>query len=250
MRKFYTALVYLVMFCIAPRWANAQEVLPETVEVRVIVPDGSGAPPVIATRETAIMPGGTRCGQPKVAPNPNTVNPTQVAMDDPFAGASVDCVVPMPTGIPDGGNYLAYALYHSSNCILDDGVTRGPCNSAYSNYTESFSVVSQPPPDPCAGAVVLAVGDWTRSAGAATLGRVLFSLGGSAKPVTLVIVRLGKQGSTPQEMDRLTGNDLRKVAGSYFRLPLSKGSYLLSVEAQDANGCSDGGSRPMTIDVK
>lgn len=245
MKLFIRAAIYLLMFLAAPAWSRGQGLPPESVEVRVVhMTDGYPDSPVLASRETAIMPGSSRCGQLKTGGGTVT-NPTQVSMDDPFAGPSLDCVVPMPLGIPDGAGYVAYALYHASNCQLEDG-SHGPCMSGYSNYTETFTVATQPQPDPCAGAVVVAVGDWTRTAAPATLGRVLFSLLSSKKPVTLVIVKLDGV-----ETDRLTGSDLRKTAGSYFQLPLSKKAYQLTVEAQDAVGCSDGGAaRPMTIVVQ
>lgn len=63
--------------------------------------------------------------------------------------------------------------------------------------------------------------------------------------MTTLIVRLDSV-----QQDRLTGSDLRKVAGSYFQLPLRRGSYALTVEAQDATGCSDGSNRPMTVVVQ
>jgi hypothetical protein len=75
--------------------------------------------------------------------------------------------------------------------------------------------------------------------------RVLFSLTASQKPVTTVITRLNGV-----EQDRLTGEDLRKVAGAYFQLPLGRASYALTVEARDATGCSDGAARPMTVVVQ
>lgn len=76
-------------------------------------------------------------------------------------------------------------------------------------------------------------------------GRVTFSLLRSRNPVTLLIVRFDGV-----EQDRLVGDDLRKVAGSYFTVPLRPGSYMLSVEARDPGGCSDGATRPMTVVVQ
>lgn len=52
------------------------------------------------------------------------------------------------------------------------------------------------------------------------------------------------------ELDRLTGSDLRKVAGSYFYVGLRRGSFTLTVEAQDSAGCSAGAARPMTVVVQ
>lgn len=63
--------------------------------------------------------------------------------------------------------------------------------------------------------------------------------------MTIVIVKFNNV-----EQDRLTGSDLRKVAGSYFNVGATRGSYALSVEARDAEGCTDGATRPMTVVVK
>lgn len=63
--------------------------------------------------------------------------------------------------------------------------------------------------------------------------------------VTTVIVTLNGV-----EQERLTGLDLRTVAGSYFSVPPQMGIYQLEVEAVDANGCSDVSDRSMTVTVK
>lgn len=63
--------------------------------------------------------------------------------------------------------------------------------------------------------------------------------------MTIVIVKFNNV-----ETDRLTGSDLRKVSGSYFNVGPTRGSFALSVEARDAQGCSDGATRPMTVNVK
>lgn len=89
------------------------------------------------------------------------------------------------------------------------------------------------------------MGEWTRTVPVAGNGRVTYSLLSSTSPVTTLIVRFNGQ-----ERDRLTGSDLRKVAGSYFSAGLSRGSFALSVEALDAEGCSDGATRPMTVVVQ
>lgn len=89
------------------------------------------------------------------------------------------------------------------------------------------------------------VGEWTRSVSAGANGRVSYALLNSRNAVTLLIVRFNGV-----ERDRLTGSDLRKVAGSYFAVGQVRGSYTLTVEVQDGQGCSDGASRPMTVNVK
>lgn len=89
------------------------------------------------------------------------------------------------------------------------------------------------------------MGDWTRNVQATGNGRVTYTLLASRDPVTTLIVRFNNV-----ERDRLTGSDLRKVAGSYFNVGAVRGSYLLTVEAQTAAGCSDGATRPMTVNVK
>ena len=94
-------------------------------------------------------------------------------------------------------------------------------------------------------AVKLDVGDWTRNVSVNANGRVSYSLLNSRNPVTTLIVRFNGM-----ERDRLTGSDLKKVAGSYFSVGSTRGMFSLTVEAQDAMGCSDGASRPMTVNVK
>ncbi len=98
-----------------------------------------------------------------------------------------------------------------------------------------------------APAVVINVGDWTKQAKPGNSARVQFSLTQSRHAVTRTIVRLN--GVIVDHGD-LPHIDARWTSGVYFTLPLVRGDYLLTVEAQDANGCSDGASRPMTIAVK
>lgn len=76
-------------------------------------------------------------------------------------------------------------------------------------------------------------------------GRVSFALLNSRNPVTELIVRFNGV-----EMDRLTGSNLRNVAGSYFAVGGTRGSFALTVEARDAAGCADGATRPMTVNVR
>ena len=72
-----------------------------------------------------------------------------------------------------------------------------------------------------------------------------YSLLQSKTPVTILVVKLDGV-----EQDRVTGSDLKKIAGSYFTAPKVRGSYMLTVEAITAAGCSDGATRPMTVVVK
>lgn len=103
-----------------------------------------------------------------------------------------------------------------------------------------------PPPDPCpAGAVSVLVGDWTRSVSLGAFGRVTYNLQLSTTIVTTIVVKFNGV-----ERDRLTGSDLRNVAGSYFRVPTIRGSYPLVIEAHTAAGCIAVASRPMTVNVK
>ena len=72
-----------------------------------------------------------------------------------------------------------------------------------------------------------------------------YSLLSSRSPVVELVVKFNGV-----ERDRLTGSDLRKVAGSYFSVGSVRGSYALTVEARDADGCSDGATRAMTVTVR
>lgn len=218
--------------------AAAQAVAPEVVEVHVYANGNLSTP--FATRATALMPGSSRCGLDKGVEDPTDptpLNPTKVLFDDPFAGVTKDCEAPLPLGLPIANGYMAAATYTSTLCAPT--VT---CRSTLSNFTRSFSVAGGQPD--CTNAVFLDVGDWSRSGPARTLGRVLYSLQRSQQPVQRLIVRL-----SGVEVDNLTGSDLRKVAGSYFMLPIGPGSYSLTVEAQTVEGCSDGATRPMTVVV-
>ncbi len=85
-----------------------------------------------------------------------------------------------------------------------------------------------------------------RSGAPGVSGRVTYALTQSRDPVVMVIVRLNGTEVLP----RVTGIDLRQVAGSYFTLPSVPGSYGLSVSALTASGCEDGASRPMTVVVQ
>jgi hypothetical protein len=93
--------------------------------------------------------------------------------------------------------------------------------------------------------VKLDVGDWTRTLKIGANGRVQYTLMNSRNPVVQVDVMFNNE-----LQDRLSGSDLRKVAGSYFFGGNVAGRFDLTVVARDAFGCSDGATRPMTVTVK
>ncbi len=111
---------------------------------------------------------------------------------------------------------------------------------------ESAEVSTAAPQIDCTGAVVLAVGDWTRTGRPGDSGRVFWSLTQSRNPVVRVAVSVDGVEVPPVP----TGNDLRQFIGSYFRMPAALGEHKIAVIARDNNGCEDGSSRPMTVTVK
>ncbi len=119
-------------------------------------------------------------------------------------------------------------------------------NSAVVMITQGSAGVDPPPAPPCAAdAVSVLVGDWSRNVSLGAFGRVTYNLQLSAAPVTTLVVKFNGA-----ETDRVTGSDLRKIAGSYFKVPSTRGSYALSVEGQTAAGCTGGATRPMSVNVR
>lgn len=247
------ALLALALLVIPATLAaqSTQPALPNSVDVLILPPTGDEATVApIAVRNTVIS--ATQNCNLTASPAGGTtplVNPTIAEFDDPYTAGRV-CRVPLPTGLPDGVGYRGVAVFIANTCTVD-GQTQTNCRSPR-------SAVGIPPfqrqsdPDPACGpdqsghsAVELAVGDWTRSVPVTGNGRVTYSLLGSRNPVTMVIVKFDGV-----EQDRLTGSDLRKVAGSYFYVGLRRGSFMLTVEARDSSGCSDGATRPMTVNVQ
>ncbi len=212
-----------------------------SVDVLVLPPTGDAltvAP--IAVVNWPIAPT-INCGFMPSPPSQNAVvNPTYVEFVDPF---TVDraCHLPLPE-LPNGLGYRAVAVFIAEMCTVA-GVPQTNCRSPRSALAVPLTFDIQK----CGGAfaVVVAVGNWTRTVSPGDVGQVTYSLRASLNPVTLVIVKMNGL-----EQDRLTGSDLRKVAGSYFQAPDQRGTYALSVEARDANGCADGGARPMTVTVQ
>ncbi len=167
------------------------------------------------------------------------VNPTGIEFADPFT-ADRACHLPLPE-LPNGLGYRAVVVFFSATCVVA-GAPQVNCRSDRSALAVPLTFDVQK----CgAFAVQVAVGNWSRTVAPRDVGQVTYSLRSSLNAVTLLIVRLNGE-----EQDRLTGSDLRKVAGSYFQAPETRGTYALSVEAQDANACADGASRPMTVQVK
>ncbi len=93
---------------------------------------------------------------------------------------------------------------------------------------------------------MLSVGDWTRRGNAGEWAHVQYSLIKSQNPVAGVTVLLDGVATEPE----LTGSDLRREYGRYFKLPVEPGDYLLTVFARDACGHETGVARPMTVTVR
>ncbi len=92
---------------------------------------------------------------------------------------------------------------------------------------------------------MVAVGDWTRSVPVSGNGRVTYSLLTNTLPIETVVIKFNGV-----DTDRLTGSDLRKVAGNYFFVGTARGQFALTVEAYDNKGCKGVSDRPMTVNVK
>lgn len=105
--------------------------------------------------------------------------------------------------------------------------------------------------DSCKGAVVLAVGSWTPTGFGGDSGRALIALTRSTEPVTEIWTYLDGVATpdTPAIPNPTRGPNLRGVPGVYFVLPDAVGTHKLTVVAKAANGCSDGATRPMTVEV-
>lgn len=101
--------------------------------------------------------------------------------------------------------------------------------------------------DPCAGKVQLALGNWPREAVPGQRGLVSFSLLRSVDAIVKIVVLVD---GVPSEIDPLTGSDLRRVPGAYFRVPAAVGDHKLIVSATDSHGCEAGSANPMTMVVK
>lgn len=94
--------------------------------------------------------------------------------------------------------------------------------------------------------VSLTVGSWARTLPTGGVGQVLYSLLQSKSDVTMVSVLFNGV-----EQGRLNGARLNDVAGSYFTATVPAGTYQLTVQATDVNGCTAGGAtRPMTVVVQ
>lgn len=77
------------------------------------------------------------------------------------------------------------------------------------------------------------------------VGQVLFSVRNSTTSVVQITTKFN--GVT---QDTISGVRLNNVAGAYFVAMVPAGTYQLTVEAADGNGCTDGGNaRPMTVTV-
>lgn len=215
---------------------------PAATSVDVLVLPASGDPATVAPLAVLNSPiaADQNCGfEPSLPLDAPVVNPMAVEFADPFT-ADRACRASLPP-LPNGTAYRAVVVLIQATCVVA-GVPQANCRSARSSLAVPLSFDVQK----CgAFAVQVAVGNWSRTVAPGDVGQVTFSLRSSLNPVTLLIVRLNGQ-----EQDRLTGSDLRKVAGSYFEAPNTPGSYALSVEAQDTNACADGASRPMTVEVK
>lgn len=230
--------------------------LPISVDIIVVPPGGDPATGQMATRNTPVGAASSNCNQATVpaAPTP-LLNPTKAYFDDPF-NAGRFCFADLPVITNPGTGYVAVGVFNSDKCERtepDGSISIVPCSSPRSAAgIPTFDIGEAPPPqDPCVPgsnglpAVEISVGEWTRSVSPNANGRVTFSMLRSRHAITQVVVNFNGV-----ETDRLTGSDLRKVAGSYFASGAVKGSFMLSVVATDAMGCSNVANRPMTVNVK
>lgn len=256
-------LLLTALCALATTTTTAQTPLPTSVEIQVLPETGDPATVTpVAVRETALFatfppvpPTGyptapvinCHLGRLTSVPGAAVINPAEAEVDDPFPQAlGRVCRVPMPTAVP-AGTYRSAAVFLTSPCpgaIATVAAPRSVCRSARSLLGTTFTVTGTPAP--CTPpTVAVEVGEWTRTVPAGGYGRVSYSLLTSELPVTVLVVKFNNV-----ERTLLTGSDLRTVSGSYFAVGETRGTYAFSVEVRDAQGCSDGADRPMTIEVQ
>ncbi len=112
-------------------------------------------------------------------------------------------------------------------------------------------VAGEPPPLPpatCttggAHAITIRVEDWTRSVAIGARGKVLLTLANSF-PIVLLQVKLNSQ-----VIGEVNGADLRDLAGLYFSVPRTPGSYNITVAATDATACQESTTAIRTVIVQ
>jgi hypothetical protein len=248
--------IFGVLFILGVATAYGQTpapALPVAVQILTLPPEGDPMViPPVKMEEIQIGPS-VYCNLDRILDDPNAptyiINPTHVSFDDPFTPGR-SCLVPRSlNGIPNGENYRSVAIFKAVTCIVN-GAEPTPCLSPRSEvgvppFRRSDIQFTCGPDASGKQAVKLVVGTWSRNVAPNAYGFVTYGLTLSRDPVDTVIVMLAGK-----EIDRLVANDLRKVYGSYFVAPNTRGSYQLTVEARSGT-CTDGGaSRPMTVNVK
>lgn len=119
-------------------------------------------------------------------------------------------------------------------------------NNGFAESPKSIPFIMQPVDCSATMPVKINVGSWTKSIPSGGVGQVLYNLRQSTSNIIQVVVIFNTV-----VQDTLQGTKLNNVAGSYFVANVPAGSYQLTVEATDNNGCKAGGaSRPMTVNVK
>lgn len=248
----------LLLSLLTPAVTYAQDpvpVLPAAVEVLVIPPNSDPETVVpVSWRTTELGAASPLCDLAAspvgTEPEAELENPTQAEFDDPYTPGRV-CRVLLPANTPTGTGYRVVAVFTAPTCLDVNGLPLTDCRSVRSAVGIPPFTVAPVQVDPClpdaAGnqPVILAVGDWQRWVPAGGNARITYSLLQSRTPVTLLVVKFNSV-----ETDRLTGSDLRKVSGSYFYAGTQRGSFLVSVEAFDAQGCRGMDARTMTVVVQ
>ncbi len=122
----------------------------------------------------------------------------------------------------------AYKTYDFAvRAIAADGRVSAPATLVYTLEAPP----PPPPPPPCSG-ITVRVDDWSRTVPLGGRGKVALTLIGS-HPIVLLQVKLGGQ-----VIGEVTGTDLRDLAGLYFSVPRTPGSYNITVAAKDSTSCT------------
>ncbi len=190
-----------------------------------------------------IHDGGSRYLEPLEVRNPSCGLAGEVAgvtVDDPAAPTTVTWQDPYFPGthctadiralvapFPVGTRYLIGTTVMGEIGTADFNLYPDP------HVTEWATIGVQPPPPPPpppppACPITIRIETWTASVPIGGRGKVLLQLA-NPQPIVRLQVKLGTQ-----VIGEVTGTDLRDLAGLYFSVPRTPGSYNITVAAQDA----------------
>lgn len=134
--RFVCVLAALCALAVPAAAQTTQPATPTSVDILVL--PATGDPLTVAplgTRNTVISATASVCNlAASAAPTTPLINPTSAEFADPFTAGRV-CKVPMPTGLPNGADYRAVAVFNAPACDVT------PCRSPRSAVgVPSFTV--------------------------------------------------------------------------------------------------------------